>query len=57
MGVKSCNYVAKGETAEEAAQTMMEHAKKAHSEKVKEMLGSMSPEEMIDAMKERVKED
>lgn len=46
-----CNYMAKGQTREEAMKMGMEHVKKAHPEKVAEM-EKMPKEEVMALIKE-----
>lgn len=42
MGEASCSFMAKGNTKEEAADKMIEHAKTAHADKMKEMMAEKS---------------
>ena len=52
MGIMECDFVAKGETEDEVTQSMMDHAKQAHPEK----MGAMPEEEMRNMMKSKVKD-
>ena len=42
MGDVNCHYVAKGNSKEEVADDMMNHAKTAHADKMKEMMADKS---------------
>ncbi|MFA6171337.1 MAG: DUF1059 domain-containing protein [Patescibacteria group bacterium] len=42
LGENSCHYVSRGNTKEEVADNMMEHAKTAHADKMKEMMADKS---------------
>lgn len=46
-----CDFVAKGETMDEVLETGMDHVKKTHPEKVKEM-ESMPKEKLLNLVKE-----
>jgi len=52
LGTMECDFVAKGETEDEVVNSMMEHAKEMHPEKV----GAMPEEEMKNMMKSQVKD-
>ena len=55
MGV-NCPFVAEGETPEEAAMKLEQHAAEAHPEEVKKMAETMTPEEMKAAMIAKAKD-
>ncbi len=56
MGV-DCSFVAKGNTEEEVMKNSMEHAKKIHSDKIKQMMATMTEDQMKAAMKSKIKEE
>ncbi len=55
MGV-TCPFVAEGETPEEAAMKLEQHAAVAHPEVVQKMAETMTPEEMKAAMIAKAKD-
>ena len=55
-GIPTCNYIAMGETKEEALKMSKEHMMKVHSEKAKEMMDSMTDEELNLEMEKHIKE-
>ncbi len=55
MGV-TCPFVAEGETPEEAAMKLEQHAAVAHPEEVKKMAETMTPEAMKEAMIAKAKD-
>jgi len=56
MGVK-CDFVTKDETEEGVIKKLQAHAAAAHPEEVKKMSESMTEEEMMDAMREKIKDE
>ena len=56
MGV-DCPFVAKGKTEEEVMKNSMEHAMNIHSDKVKQMMTTMTEDQMKAAMKSKIKEE
>lgn len=56
LGVEKCGYVASGEDDDEVVNKMLEHGRKAHSEKIKEMMENMDEDEIKDFMKARIVE-
>jgi len=61
LGMEKCDYVAMGETKEEAMQMSKDHAMKAHPKEMKEKMEKMSEEElkqkMMDAIVEKDEDD
>lgn len=57
LGTPECNFVAKGETAEEVVQTMSDHAMQAHADKIAEISKTMTPEQIKAMMMSKVKEE
>ena len=56
MGV-TCEFVAKGDTAEAAVATLSAHAVGSHKEAVDEMAKTMTPDQMKEAMMAKVKDE
>jgi predicted small metal-binding protein len=57
LGMKECNFVAKGETAEEAVDASTDHAMEAHKDKMDEMAKTMNPDQMHAKMLSKVKDE
>ncbi len=57
IGTPDCNFVAKSETAEGAVKIMMDHASKAHKDKLDEMSKTMTPDQMKAMMMSKVKDE
>jgi predicted small metal-binding protein len=57
LGLPNCSFIAKGHTEDEVIATMMEHAMITHPEQVKEMLGTMSREEIGEMFREKIRRE
>jgi predicted small metal-binding protein len=57
LGVATCDFVAKADTAEGAVKMMSDHATMTHKDKIDEMAKSMTPEEMHEMMMAKVKDE
>jgi len=53
----ACSYVAKGETDEQVMEDLKNHGNTVHPEEIKKMMEGMSEEELMQKMKENIKEE
>jgi len=57
LGLSNCSYIAKGHTEEEVISMMMEHAMFTHPEKIKEMMLSMTEEDIAKLMGDKIRRE
>ena len=57
LGIPNCLYVSKAETEDEVILPMMEHSMKTHPEKVGEWMLTMTKEDIIEMMREKIQQE
>ena len=57
LGMPNCPYLAKANTEDEVILMMMEHAMKSHPEKVKELMSTMTKEDIMEMMRKEIKRE
>ncbi len=56
MGMMDCPFEAMGETEEEVMMKSKEHGMAAHADKMKEMMATMSEQQIMDLMKSKIEQ-
>ena len=57
LGLPNCAYIAKGQTEDEVIAMMMEHAMVTHPEQVKEMMTTMSRDDIGEMMRDKIRRE
>ena len=57
LDLAHCAYIAKGQTENEVIAMMLEHLMKAHPEKVKTFLTTMSREEVSEMLRQNIRRE
>ena len=57
LGMPNCAYIAKGHTEDEVIAMMLEHAMFTHPERVKELMSTLSREEIAETFRDKIRRE
>jgi len=57
LGLPNCAYIAKGHTEDEVISMMLEHAMFTHPERMKEMMVTMTEDDIAEMMRDKIRRE